>query len=98
MRRLFLTFVLCAAAAATTACSSGVSSTQLAQVGNGMKVAQVEALLGLPTRIEESEITDMSGIISGKVYYYSSERGDAQVVLVNDRVFSTAFVAGGKKT
>jgi len=79
------------------ACSSGVSSEALAQVSKGMKVGQVESLLGRPTRIDESEITDMGGIIGGKVYHYTSTRGDARVIFINDTVFKTEFVPEGKE-
>jgi hypothetical protein len=79
-----------------TACSSSVNSTMLARVTDGMKAGQVETLLGQPTRIEQAEVPDMSGIISGKVYHYTSTQGDAQVVFVNDAVFKTEFVPEGK--
>jgi outer membrane protein assembly factor BamE (lipoprotein component of BamABCDE complex) len=75
-----------------TACSSGVDSTALARVSDGMKIDQVEALLGQPTRIEESEVTGATG----KVYDYLSSGGTARVVFINDVVFDTKFIPEGK--
>jgi outer membrane protein assembly factor BamE (lipoprotein component of BamABCDE complex) len=73
------------------ACSSAVTANKLQQIGNGMKTDQVTALLGQPTRIEQSEITGLTG----EVYHYVSTRGDARVVLLNGTVFATTFDATG---
>jgi hypothetical protein len=87
---LALAGLLCAA------CSSAVDSAALARVSDGMKVEQVEAILGRPTHIDQSEIPDMGGIIDGKVYDYSSPGGEARVVFVNNTVFRTEFIPPGK--
>jgi outer membrane protein assembly factor BamE (lipoprotein component of BamABCDE complex) len=73
------------------ACSSAVTASQLTQVILGMKTDQVQKLLGQPTRIDQSEITGLTG----QVYHYISSAGDGQVVFVNDAVFETNFVPVG---
>jgi outer membrane protein assembly factor BamE (lipoprotein component of BamABCDE complex) len=73
------------------ACSSAVTASQLTQVTTGMKTDQVQKILGQPTRIDQSEITGLSG----QVYHYVSSAGDGQVVFVNDAVFETNFVPAG---
>ncbi len=80
--------VLIAAAILIAGCSSSVTPAKLGQVSPGMKTDQVEALLGQPTRIEQSEITGLTG----EVYHYVSRQGDGRVVFVNGAVFSTQFV------
>jgi outer membrane protein assembly factor BamE (lipoprotein component of BamABCDE complex) len=78
-------------ALALVACSSAVTQAKLNQISNGMKTDQVEALLGQPTRIDQSEITGLTG----QVYHYVSAQGDGRVVFINGAVFETAFDATG---
>lgn len=73
------------------ACSSAVTPVKLRQISNGMKTSQVEALLGRPTRIEQAEITGLTG----EVYHYVSPQGDGRVVFINGSVFQTNFDAKG---
>ena len=75
-----------------TACSSAITPSSLTKVSNGMKLDQVETLLGRPTTIDESETTG----VTGKVYHYTSAEGDARVVFINDAVFKTEFIPEGK--
>ena len=73
------------------ACSSAVTASRLTQIQSGMKTNQVEAILGRPTRIDQSEITGLTG----QVYHYQSRAGDGRIVFVNDAVFETDFVPAG---
>lgn len=73
------------------ACSSAVTPAKLRQISNGMKTSQVEALLGRPARIEQAEITGLTG----EVYHYVSPQGDGRVVFINGSVFQTNFDAKG---
>jgi len=88
---LFLSFAFAVAALVLVACSSAVTQTKLNQVTNGMKTDQVETLLGQPTRIDQSEITGLTG----QVYHYVSKQGDGRVVFINGAVFETSFDASG---
>ena len=81
-------------AAVLTACSSGAMSQSIAQVKPGMKTSQVEALLGRPSHIDESETTGLKG----DVYFYPGAQGEGRVTLLNDAVFSAEFVPGVKST
>ena len=93
MKTAFRHLLLPVFALILVACSSSVTASRLAQVREGMKTAEVETILGRPTRIEQAEITGLTG----KVYHYQSGAGDGQVVFVNDAVFKTDFVpAGGR--
>jgi outer membrane protein assembly factor BamE (lipoprotein component of BamABCDE complex) len=76
---------------ALAACTSAVTPAKLQQISDGMKSGQVEALLGRPTRIDQSEITGLTG----QVYHYVSGQGDGRVVFINDVVFQTNFVPAG---
>ena len=85
----YLTLAMAALLLAT--CSSAVTQSRLAQVATGMKADQVQKLLGQPTRIDQSEITGLTG----QVYHYLSGAGDGRVVFVNDLVFETDFIPAG---
>jgi outer membrane protein assembly factor BamE (lipoprotein component of BamABCDE complex) len=74
------------------ACSSAVTPQSIAQIKPGMKTAEVEALLGRPTHIEESETTGLRG----DVYYYPGSHGEGRVIFLNDIVFKAEFVPEGK--
>jgi outer membrane protein assembly factor BamE (lipoprotein component of BamABCDE complex) len=90
MRALSLTLVLSCILLAE-GCSSAVTQDKLQQISNGMKSDQVTALLGQPTRIDQSEITGLTG----QVYHYVSAQGDGRVVFINGAVFETNFDAFG---
>ncbi len=81
-------------ASTLTACSSGATPQLIAQVKPGMPASQVEALLGRPSHIDESETTGLKG----DVYFYPGAQGEGRVTLLNDAVFSAEFVPGGKST
>jgi outer membrane protein assembly factor BamE (lipoprotein component of BamABCDE complex) len=91
MKAAFRHLSLPAFALVLAACSSSVTSARLSQINDGMKTSQVEALLGRPTRIDQSEITGLTG----QVYHYLSSAGDGRVVFVNGAVFETNFVPVG---
>jgi len=91
METILRCLLLPAATLLLGACSSAVTQSQLTQVTPGMKTDQVQKILGQPTRIDQSEITGLSG----QVYHYVSSAGDGQVVFVNDAVFETNFVPAG---
>ena len=93
-RQLSFLVLAPALALALAACSSAVTPGKLQQVSNGMKTDQVTKLLGSPSRIEHSEITGLTG----DVYHYDSDQGDAMVVFINGAVFKTNFKSGAKSS
>jgi hypothetical protein len=82
------------AALALTACSSAVTPGKMAQIKPAMKADQVEAILGRPAIIEQSETADQS--LSGEVDHYPAPNGEGRVVFVNHAVFKAEFVPGAK--
>jgi outer membrane protein assembly factor BamE (lipoprotein component of BamABCDE complex) len=91
MKTSSLYFAMTAATLTLVACSTAVTQVKLDQVKDGMKTDQVEALLGQPTRIDQSEITGLTG----QVYHYVSAQGDGRVVIINGTVFETNFDTTG---
>jgi hypothetical protein len=82
------------AALALTACSSAVTPDKIAQIKPAMSQDQVEAILGRPARIEQSETADQT--ISGEVDHYPAWNGEGHIVFVNHAVFKAEFVSGAK--
>ena len=82
------------AALALTACSSAVTPDKMAQIKPAMKPADVEAILGRPVRIEQSETADQS--LSGEVDHYPASNGEGRVIFVNHTVFKSEFVPNAK--
>ena len=76
------------------ACSSGATQTTISEIKPKMKVEQVEALLGQPSHIDESETTGLKG----EVYYYPGSQGMGRVIFLNDVVFQAIFTPGGRST
>jgi hypothetical protein len=66
----------------------------MALIKPGMSVTQVEALLGSPTHIDESQTTDQT--LTGQVYHYSTPAGEGRIVFVNGIVFSSTLLTGAK--
>jgi hypothetical protein len=87
-------FALVGTGLALSACSSGVTPEEMAQIKPGMKAEQVQALLGQPASIQQSESTDQT--ISGEVDHYPGSKGEGRVVIVDHTVFQAQFVPGGK--
>jgi hypothetical protein len=56
-----------------------------------LTVAQVEALMGPPASIEQSETADQT--VTGMVYHYPSHGADLKVVFVNGVVFHAEMPA-----
>jgi hypothetical protein len=79
---------------AFTGCSSTVTPDKMAQVKPTMNAAQVEAILGRPARIDQSETADQT--LSGEVDHYPAPNGEGRVVLLNHAVFKAEFVPGAK--
>jgi len=77
---------------ALSACSSALAPDKIAQVKPGMTPDQVQALLGRPASIEQSQTDD--GTISGEVDHYPARGGEGRVVIVNHTVFHAEFVPG----
>jgi hypothetical protein len=77
-----------------TACSSAVTPDKMAQIKPAMSTAQVEAILGRPSHIDQSETADQT--ISGEVDHYAAPNGEGRVVFVNHAVFKAEFVSGAK--
>ena len=89
MKRVFFSM---AVAFVLAACSSGATAEKISQIKPAMKVDEVEAILGRPDHIDQSETTGLQG----QVYYYNGSRGQGRVVFLNDAVFKADFVPGGK--
>ncbi|HEX4139252.1 MAG TPA: outer membrane protein assembly factor BamE [Candidatus Methylacidiphilales bacterium] len=87
-------FALMGTAFALSACSSAVTPEKMSQVKPGMTPDQVQALLGRPASIEQSETDDKT--ISGEVDHYPASGGEGRVVIVNHTVFHAEFVPGAK--
>jgi outer membrane protein assembly factor BamE (lipoprotein component of BamABCDE complex) len=87
---------LLAATVALTACSSSsaVTPEKIAQIKPAMKLDQVEALLGRPAHIDQSETTG----VTGQVYYYATPQGEGRVTFLNDTVFKAEFIPGASKS
>ena len=85
---------LISTAIALTACSSGVTPDQMAQIKPAMNASQVEAILGRPASIEQSETADQA--LNGEVDHYPSSNGEGRVVFVNHAVFKAEFVPKAK--
>ncbi len=79
---------------ALCACSSAVTPEKMSQVKPGMSPDQVQAILGRPVSIEQSETDDQT--ISGEVDHYPASNGDGRVVFVNHTVFRAEIVPGNK--
>jgi len=84
--------LLCAAVLALCACSSAVTPDKMARIKPAMTPAEVEAILGRPASIEQSETTG----ITGEVDYYPGPGGQGRVIFLNDTVFKAEFVPGAK--
>jgi putative hemolysin len=80
---------------ALAGCSSAVSPSALATIQPGMKLADVEAKLGRPVRIDHTETTGLTGLV---YHYPATDGGDAEVIFINDAVFKAAVVPGGKSS
>jgi hypothetical protein len=76
------------------ACSSSVNQEQMLQIKPAMQVDQVEAILGRPASIDQSETTGLHG----EAYHYPGSGGEGRVIFLNDAVFKAKFVPGGKST
>jgi SmpA / OmlA family len=79
---------------ALCACSSGPTAEKMAQIKPGMTPEQVQAILGRPASIEQSETADQT--ISGEVDHYPASNGEGRVVIVNHTVFQAQFVPATK--
>jgi len=79
-------------ALALTACATCGLDSKLGLIRPGMKINQVEALLGSPTRIDETQTANST--TPNEVYHYSTPAGDGRVVFVNGIVFSSTLLTG----
>jgi hypothetical protein len=86
--------LLIAAMLPLTACSSAVTPDKMAQIKPAMNASQVEAILGRPARIDQSETADQT--LSGEVDHYPAPNGEGRVIFVNHAVFKAEFVPGAK--
>jgi len=82
------------ATVALTACSSGVTPDQMAQIKPAMNTSQVEAILGRSASIEQSETADQA--LNGEVDHYPASNGEGRVIFVNHAVFKAEFVPKAK--
>jgi len=87
-------YALIGTALALSACSAAVTPEKIGQVKPGMTPDQVQALLGRPASIEQSQTDDQT--ISGEVDHYPASGGEGRVVIVNHTVFHAEFVPGAK--
>lgn len=81
-------------ALALTACSSAVTPEKMSQIKPGMNASEVEAILGRPTRIDQSETADQT--LSGEVDHYVGSVDEGRVIFVNHTVFKAEFISGAK--
>jgi len=86
--------LLAAACVALTACATCGLDSKMGLIKPGMTAAQVVALLGSPTRIDETQTADQT--LTGKVYHYATPAGDGRIVFVNGIVFSSTILSGAK--
>jgi hypothetical protein len=61
----------------------------MSQIHSGMKTTEVEAILGRPAHIDQSETTGLRG----ELYDYPSPAGEGRVVFLNDVVFKSEFIS-----
>jgi hypothetical protein len=94
MKSVSLSASLTVSAFALAACSSAVTPGRMSQVKPGMNTDQVQALLGRPAHIDESETADQT--LSGEVDHYPAPSGEGRVVLVNHTVLKAEFVSTTK--
>lgn len=69
------------------ACSgpgSKVTSENYDKITTGMSKAQVEELIGKPTRLESGQMLGIEGV----TYYYTTRKAEVKVVFLNDSVVS----------
>jgi hypothetical protein len=71
-----------------------IAGDKLAQIQPGMNAGQVEAILGRPASIEQSETADQT--LSGEVDHYPAPNGEGRVIFVNHAVFKAEFIPGAK--
>jgi len=83
-----------AAALALTACSICGLNHDLGLIKPGMKTSEVEALLGRPARIDQTETADQT--VTGEVYHYSTPSGEGRVIFINGVVFKSEVLDGTK--
>jgi hypothetical protein len=81
---------LLVSAFALAACSSAVTPDKMAQIKPPMTQEQVEAILGRPASIDQSETADQT--ISGEVDHYPAPNGEGRVIFVNHAVFKAEFI------
>jgi hypothetical protein len=81
-------------ALALTACSSAVTPDKMAQIRPAMNQEQVEAILGRPASVEQSETADQT--LSGEIDHYPAPNGEGRVIFVNHAVFKAEFSPGAK--
>ena len=86
--------LLAAACVVLTACATCGLESKMGLVKPGMKTDQVVALLGSPTRIDETQTADQT--LTGEVYHYATPAGDGRIVFVNGIVFSANILSGAK--
>jgi SmpA / OmlA family len=91
---MILRLPILGSALALTACSSAVTPDKIAEIKPAMNTSQVEAILGRPTSIEQSETADQT--LSGEVDHYPAPNGEGRVIFVNHAVFKAEFVSGTK--
>ena len=79
---------------ALAACSSAVTPDKMSLIRPAMSQDQVEAILGHPATIDQSETADQT--LSGEVDHYPAPNGEGRVIFVNHVVFKAEFVPGAK--
>jgi hypothetical protein len=86
--------MLLPAALVFTACSSAVNAGKMALIKPAMTPDQVEAILGRPASIDQSETADQA--LTGEVDHYPAPNGEGRVTFINRAVFKAEFVPGAK--
>ncbi len=63
-------------------CAAKLTNDNLNKVHNGMSQAEVQAILGKPSRVESGETLG----IRGTTFYYDAKGASVQIVFLNDAV------------
>jgi SmpA / OmlA family len=85
---------LLGSALALAACTSSVTPDKMSQIKPAMSQDQVQAILGRPARIDQSETADQT--LNGEVDHYPAPNGEGRVIFLNHAVFKAEFVSGAK--
>lgn len=76
--------VSCLLALVLVACSSKLTNENFTKIKNGMSEGEVQAILGEPSKVENSEVLGFRNT----TYYYESGKTRVQISFINDGVIT----------